>query len=43
MLGSISSVQAISQLISMMEKAPTNADLLIKMKDWFMLMSKSKA
>ena len=43
MLGSISSVQAVPQLISMMEKAPTNADLLMKMKDWFLLMSQSKA
>ena len=43
LLGSVPSIQAIPQLVSMMEKAPTNAELLIKMKDWFLLMNQSKA
>ena len=38
MLGTTSSAVAIPQLISMMEKAPTNKDLLLRMKDWFALM-----
>ena len=42
MLGSTTSSVAITQLLSMMDKAPTNSDLLLKMKDWFALMSKSK-
>ncbi len=37
-LGSNSSAVAIPQLLSMMEKASTNADLLLKIKDWFALM-----
>lgn len=40
MLGSTSSTIAIPQLISMMDKADTNADLLIKIKDWFALMNR---
>ena len=40
MLGSTSSAVAIPQLLSMMDKADTNADLLIKMKDWFALMNR---
>ena len=40
MLGSTSSAVAIPQLISMMEKADTNAALLLKMKDWFALMNR---
>ena len=39
MLGSVSSAVAIPQLLSMMEKAPTNSELLKKMKDWYALMS----
>ena len=42
MLGSLSSVDAIPQLLSMMDKAPTNEALLMKMKDWFTLMSRLK-
>ena len=38
MLGSTSSAVAIPQLLSMMEKAKTNSELLLKMKDWFALM-----
>ncbi len=40
MLGSTSSAVAIPQLLSMMEKAETNADLLVKIKDWFALMNR---
>ncbi len=40
MLGSTSSAVAIPQLLSMMDKAGTNADLLLKMKDWFALMNR---
>ena len=40
MLGTTSSAVAIPQLISMMEKAPTNKDLLLRMKDWFALMNR---
>ena len=40
MLGSTSSAVAIPQLESMMEKADTNAALLLKMKDWFALMNR---
>ena len=40
MLGSSSSAVAIPQLLSMMEKAETNEDLLLKMKDWFALMNR---
>ena len=40
MLGSTSSAVAIPQLESMMDKAETNAALLLKMKDWFALMSR---
>ena len=40
MLGNTSSAVAIPQLVSMMEKASTNADLLLKMKDWFALMNR---
>ena len=42
MLGSVSSTTAVPQLLSMMDKAATNSDLLLKMKDWFALMSKIK-
>ncbi|MBQ8072426.1 MAG: transcription termination factor Rho [Clostridia bacterium] len=42
MLGSTTSTVAIPQLLSMMEKAPTNADLLMKMKGWYALMSQAK-
>ena len=41
MLGSVSSAVAIPQLLSMMDKAPTNEELLMKMKDWFELMSRA--
>ena len=40
LLGSASSAVAIPQLLSMMEKAETNEDLLLKMKDWFALMNR---
>lgn len=40
LLGSTSSSVAIPQLESMMEKADTNAALLLKMKDWFALMNR---
>ena len=40
MLGNTSSAIAIPQLESMMEKASTNEDLLLKMKDWFALMNR---
>ena len=40
MLGSASSAVAVPQLLSMMEKAETNEDLLLKMKDWFALMNR---
>ncbi len=40
MLGSTSSAVAIPQLLSMMDKAGTNSDLLLKMKDWFALMNR---
>ena len=40
MLGSTSSAVAIPQLLSMMEKASTNKDLLLRMKDWFALMNR---
>jgi transcription termination factor Rho len=40
MLGTTSSAVAIPQLLSMMDKADTNADLLLKMKDWFALMNR---
>ena len=40
MLGSTSSAVAIPQLLSMMDKADTNADLLLKIKDWFALMNR---
>ncbi len=40
MLGNTSSSVAIPQLESMMDKADTNAALLLKMKDWFMLMNR---
>ncbi len=40
MLGSTSSAVAIPQLESMMEKTATNAELLLKMKDWFALMNR---
>ena len=40
MLGSTSSSVAIPQLLSMMDKAETNEDLLLKMKDWFALMNR---
>lgn len=40
MLGNTSSAVAIPQLESMMEKAATNAELLLKMKDWFALMNR---
>ena len=40
MLGSTPSAVAIPQLLSMMEKAPTNKDLLLRMKDWFALMNR---
>ncbi len=40
MLGSTSSAVAIPQLESMMNKAATNEELLLKMKDWFALMNR---
>ena len=40
MLGNTSSAVAIPQLLSMMEKADTNAELLLKIKDWFALMNR---
>ncbi len=40
MLGNTSSAVAVPQIQSMMEKASTNADLLLKMKDWFALMNR---
>ena len=40
MLGSTSSAVAIPQLLSMMDKADTNAELLLKIKDWFALMNR---
>ncbi|MCQ2457983.1 MAG: transcription termination factor Rho [Clostridia bacterium] len=42
MLGTVSSVDAIPQLISMMGKTATNTELLLRMKDWFAMMSKSR-
>ena len=40
MLSSTSSAAAIPQLESMMDKAATNSELLLKMKDWFALMNR---
>ena len=40
LLGSSSSAVAIPQLESMMDKADTNEELLLKMKDWFALMNR---
>ncbi|MBO7663457.1 MAG: transcription termination factor Rho [Clostridia bacterium] len=40
MLSTATSAVAIPQLISMMDKADTNADLLIKIKDWMALMNR---
>ena len=40
MLGSTPSSVAIPQLESMMEKADTNASLLLKIKDWYALMNR---
>ena len=40
MLSTATSAVAIPQLISMMDKAETNADLLIKIKDWMALMNR---
>ena len=40
MLGSTSSSVAIPQLESMMDKAETNAALLLKIKDWIALMNR---
>ena len=40
MLGNTSSAVAIPQLESMMDKAATNEELLLKMKDWFALMNR---
>ena len=40
MLGNTSSAVAIPQLLSMMEKADTNAELFLKIKDWFALMNR---
>ncbi len=40
LLGNTSSAVAIPQLISMMDKADTNEELLLKMKDWFALMNR---
>ena len=40
MLGSTSSAVAIPQLLSMMDKAETNEELLLKMKDWFAIMNR---
>lgn len=39
LLGTTSSATAIPQLLSMMDKTATNAELLNKMKDWFALMN----
>ena len=38
MLRSSTSAAAITQLLSMMEKTASNAELLNKIKDWFALM-----
>ena len=40
MLANTSSATAIPQLVSMMDKASTNEELLLKMKDWFALMNR---
>ena len=40
MLGNTSSAAAIPQLESMMDKADSNEELLLKMKDWFALMNR---
>lgn len=40
MIGTTRSAIAIPQLMSMMDKVDTNADLLLKMKDWFAIMNK---
>ena len=40
MLGNTPSSVAIPQLESMMDKAATNEELLLKMKDWFALMNR---
>lgn len=40
MIGQSSSAAVIPQLMSMMDKVDANADLLLKMKDWFALMNK---
>ena len=40
MIGTTRSALAIPQLMSMMDKVDTNADLLLKMKDWFAIMNK---
>ena len=36
------SVTAIPQLLSMMDKAATNDELLVKIKDWVELMNKGR-
>lgn len=40
MIGQSSSATVIPQLMNMMDKVDTNADLLLKMKDWFAMMNK---
>lgn len=40
MIGTTRSVMAIPQLMSMMDKVDTNADLLLKMTEWFALMNR---
>lgn len=40
MIGQSSSATVIPQLMNMMDKVDANADLLLKMKDWFAMMNK---
>lgn len=42
LLGNTRSAEAIPQLIAMMDKADTNAQLLIKMKAWFAMMNNAR-
>lgn len=39
---SMNSIKAIPQIVSMMDKAPTNAELLTRIRDWVKLMNRSR-
>lgn len=42
LFASMSSMKAIPQILSMMDKAPTNAELLTRIRDWVQLMNTSR-